>query len=164
MELIKDTMRKSLNGYQYQGRMTHFCLFLMLILLTGCKTSDVPMDNIDDQDELNIEIECITNAMPMSGGGTGGSYVIVTATPTDSLVQENLKIIELVATGENGTWTADLYDNSEYTGKGLKYYRNIARGFTPSIGSNCDFKLVIQFELGKTKTFEINDVSMQVVY
>ena len=140
----------------------HNLIYLALFFITfiGCKTSDVSSD-IEIKNELHIDLECYKNAMPMSNGG---SYVIITATPTDSIIQENLKIVELTATGDSGTWTAESYDEYKYKGKGLKVYRNIARGFDPSIGSSFDFKLIIEFESGIKKTYELSDITIRAVY
>ena len=136
-------------------------LALFLLLLIGCKTTDVPLVNVENKSDLHFELECYKNAMPMSDGG---SYVVITGTTTDSTIQENLKVIELTAIGENGTWKADNFDNSEFKGNGLVEYRNIARNFDPTIGSIYDFKLMIQYESGLSKTYEINAVSIQTVH
>jgi len=143
--------------------MNHFYLYLLLTIFTGCRAHNHHADVIDSKknSELNIEIECYKNAMPMANRW---SYVVISVTPTDSIIQENLKVLELTARGDSGVWTADLFDNSEYDGKGLKEYRSIARGFDPSIGSTYDFKLVIQFETGDNKTYQFNDISIRSVY
>ena len=127
-------------------------------------TSDIALVNNEQvtvNSDLNIEIDCYQNAMPMANNG---SYVVITATPADSIIQENIKIIEMTAIGESGHWTAEIFDDYGYNGKGLREYRNIARGFDRSIGSTYDIKLVIQYESGRTKTHNFNDVLIRSVY
>ncbi len=138
-------------------------IYLLFIILIGCQVSNLPstVEQKESNGELNIEIECYQNRMPLSNSAP---YVVIIFTPEDSVIQENLKILKLTAIGDNSEWNAQIFDDHDYKGKGLKVYQNIARSFDPTIGSVYDFKLVIQFESGNKKTFEIEGVSIRSVY
>ena len=164
-------MRKnSINVIQQKnkGYLLLFCLALFFITLSSCKMHVQRKDSFGELkiDTLQVELECYINRMPMADMTKTEPYVVITATPLDSVIHNNLKIVELTAIGDSGTWTAQTYyDNDiDYKGKGLKEYRNIALSFDSTIGSTYDFKLVIQFESGTRKTYEFDDVPLINVY
>lgn len=137
-------------------------LFIFLPVLIGIQSCKLTKSNqTSEQDnEMKVNILCYLNRMPMSDNS---SYVVVEIQPTDSIFKENIRLIELSASSENGTWKAEGFDNNEFYGKGLNQYLNTSRNFLYIIGSSYDFKLKIESESGKISSFEIKDVPLTVV-
>ena len=121
---------------------------ILSLVIYGCKNAEVTAQGPKATYEMNISLECYSNAMPMS---SGGAYVIITVSSIDSVFHENVKIVELRATGSNGTWNAENFDDNAFTGKGLAGYKNVARDFDVKIGTPCDFEVTMEYESGLQK-------------
>lgn len=149
----------------YLKYFSSYYLSLFLIFLVACKTPDKSLPTEAQINEakaiLNIKLNCYQNAMPMANGG---SYIIISVMPSDTILQENIKILEMTATGSKANWSAQYFDVKDYAGKGQKSYQNIARGFDQSIGGPYDFTLKIQFESGTIKTYKFKGLTIQSVY
>ncbi len=139
-------------------------IFLLVLILTSCKLFHSSGENVDTdklaKDLLTLKIECIDNAMPMT---TSKPYLIITACSNDTLI-ENYKIIELAATGSNGSWKAQSFDFDVYMGKGYDQFRNISRDFDLTIGTPINFLVTLQTESGITTSYEVKLGKIQVVY
>lgn len=147
-------------------------VYLKFILLIGlistmvscATTKEITPENPALSDYLSIEVECYHNAMPStSEEGTRLPYFFIKLRSSDTL-QENLKLIRLEATGENGTWETTTFDRSDFFGKGQLEYMNNARELTPSIGSTFTVKITVESDVNGVQTFEVKDVQMQTVY
>lgn len=139
-------------------------LFFFLVALVGllsCGTTKVSNEKPPKNTDLTLELICYRNAMPFSGSE---SYVIINITPTEKMVNEKIKITSIEAVGENGTWKTTTFDQNDYGGFEHMGYQNTARKFDDSIGSPYDFKVEIQFSSGKTKSYEVKKVPLQVVH
>jgi hypothetical protein len=140
-------------------------MFILLVLvLSSCKIFHHSNKNAHPEklanDVLTLEIECIDNAMPMT---SSKPYLIITACSNDTL-NENYKIIELVATGSNSSWKTQSFDFNEYLGKGYDQYHNVARNFDLTIGAPINFLVTLQTESGITTSYEVKLGKIQVVY
>lgn len=140
-------------------------LFSAILILTvfvhGCGTvkGKNPSEIESKAREFSLEMECIYNRMPMS---TGGAYLII-AVHSSIILEENFKLINLVATGPNGVWETNKFDFNGFTGKGGKGFSNNARNFDMSIGTRFDVKLFIESESNKTEVLEIKNVETRIV-
>lgn len=142
--------------------MVHFLrLMLVVILSSSCSVSAVKKDKqASSAQHFNVTLEVFQNRMPLSGNE---SYVVINIVPKETAVRENYRVLSLTASGKNGSWEAKTFDLSDFQDKS-KPYQNNARGFDPSIGETYDFRLIIQYESGETETYEVTDISPQVVY
>lgn len=147
--------------------MIRFFIFICVIFTSlSCSVSDVSKDNPGNSGQqvtaqnFNVTIEVYQNRMPLSDNST---YVVLDLKPKEGIAKDNYKIAALSASGTKGTWEARKFDFNEFNDK-RQPYQNVAREFDPSIGSVYDFRLVIQYESGDSETYELDNVSLQVVY
>jgi hypothetical protein len=110
--------------------------------------------------ELTGYILCIQNKMPMS---SQSSYAIIELKLVDSTFNENIRLMELSASSDNGTGKSEKFDNTEFYGKGFNVYKNVARNFNLNLESLYGFKLTIETESGKINVLEIKNVKSMVV-
>jgi len=57
-------------------------------------------------------------------------------------------------------WKGIQFDIPGYFGRNLKVVENIARDFDTNIVDHYNFRVVVQFESGETKRFEIQGVQL----
>ncbi len=138
-----------------------FFFVLPLAIILSCGTTKVSGEEQSKNTDLTLELICYQNRMPLSGNE---SYVIINVTPTEKMIHEKIKIVSLEATGEKGTWKTTTFDQNEYGGFEHMGYQNTARKFDASIGATYDFKVVIQFASGKTKSYEVKQVPLQEIH
>jgi len=139
-------------------------LFFCLISLAGilsCGTAKKSNEKQYNNTDLTVELVCYRNEMPLSGGE---SYVVINITPSEKMINEQIKMTSIEATGANGTWKTTTFDQHEYGGFEHMGYQNTARKFDSSIGATYDFKVVIQFASGKTQSYVVKNVPLQVVH
>lgn len=131
----------------------------LLLLVFACETPKSAFQLASF--ELNVSMECIQNAMP---GSSQEAYVIINATPQDSVIQDNVRISRLIVTGSTGSYVTSFFDEQKAIGKGELIYKNVARKLDPSIGGPFDFKITFEYDCGIIKTYDIKDVKLQTVH
>ncbi len=141
--------------------MIHFIrLILVVILSSSCSVSAVKDKQASNAQHFNVTLEVFHNRMPLSGDE---SYVAISITPKGTGAKENYRVLSLSASGEKGSWQAVTFDVNEFQ-DGSTPHQNNARNFDLSIGTVYNFRLVIQYVSGETETYEVTNVSPQVVY
>lgn len=138
-------------------------IFLLFpLLLFSCAMQKPKGGNpLDAKNDIQVTLECYTNVMPMS---SGGSYVVIQIRSTADTLSEDFRVVALRATGKNGTWEAKDFDSTGFSGRGLQVYQNIARDFNSSIGSSNDFELEIESSSGKVCNYHFSAIPMVVVH
>ncbi len=133
------------------------------LIISACSVSNKTVNNKDVslQDQLLIKLHCYQNAMPLS---TSKPYVVIDITSKNGALTDNLKVVELSAKGEKGTWQTSTFDTDDFMGKETENYQNNARDFDISIGSQYDFKITVESETKGTFIFNIENVNLETVY
>lgn len=141
--------------------MVHFIrLVLVVILSSSCSVATVKDEQVSNIQHFTVTLEVFQNKMPLSGNE---SYVVINIVPKETEAKENYRVLSLTASGKNGNWQAKTFDLDEFQDKSGSSQNN-ARGFDSSIGEAYDFILIIQYQSGETETYEVRNVSPQVVY